>query len=260
MSVLDAGGAALAERPGEALLALYRQPPLSALRPPAFGAPEGPALSAAELLKPEVLEGLLVRYARTFGEGADWKAAVSLWSKHHFGLLSIPALVANLLLGRELPVAPDRMRVELGDRSQTDRLWIAGGDWSPASRVTARRFAALLDGHCAPLIETLASLSGLSARVFWGNLGHCAEYVGKACSRHPSSPGAGEPLLDFLEMRLLPDGRRNPLYRPVCYLALGEEALSRVRHLCCRESPLSDESPCGDCPLNPGNRPVGPRE
>ncbi|TFH86182.1 siderophore-iron reductase FhuF [Billgrantia azerbaijanica] len=242
--------------PVEALLALYRQPPLEALKAPAFGTPEVPALTGSALLDRAALDELLSRFAATFGEGADRKAAISIWSKYHLATVAIPTLVANLLLGVELPVALHEVAVEVGAKGETARLWLRDGGQPLPSLAPQARFTALFDEHCAPLIETMAALSGLSSKVFWSNLGHYVEYAGHTCSRHPEFAGAGEPLLRFLDLRTLPDGRRNPLFQPVRYLDVGSEAPARVRRLCCIKYRLPDEPLCGGCPLKPENRPV----
>lgn len=242
--------------PAEAVLALYRQPPLDALEPPAFGAPEEPTLPMSALLERETLTALLDRFTAGFGEDADRRAVASLWSKFHLSAVSIPALVANLLLDLELPVAPDEMRLNVDDRGQTSRLWLPHGGWPLSSLAPEERFRRLFDAHCGPLIETLAGISGLSPKVFWSNLGHYVEYAGQTCNRHPDIAGAGEPLLRLLEIRTLADGRRNPLFRPVRYLDLGGEAPARVRRLCCIKYRLPEEALCGGCPLKPENLPA----
>ncbi|WP_240609987.1 hypothetical protein [Billgrantia endophytica] len=100
--------------PAEALLALYRQPPLDNLKAPGFGRADVATLPGSVLLERAALGELMARYTASFGEGADRKAAASIWSKYFFSLVSIPTLVANLLLGRELPVRPEQLRLELG--------------------------------------------------------------------------------------------------------------------------------------------------
>lgn len=242
--------------PAEALLALYRQPPLDNLMAPGFGSPDVATLPVSALLDHAVLDGLLARYMASFGAGADRKAAASIWSKFLFSLVSTPTLIANLLLERALPVLPEQLRVELGERGEVARPWLCHGGEPLTSLAPQERFALLFDGLCAPLIEALAALSGLSPKVFWSNLGHYVEYVGQTCSRHPRLSAAGEPLLRFLDLRFLPDGRRNPLYQPVRYLDLGGEAPTRVRRLCCVKYRLPDEPLCGGCPLEPENRPA----
>ncbi|MBZ9558225.1 MULTISPECIES: siderophore-iron reductase FhuF [unclassified Modicisalibacter] len=254
--MVDRGALALPiDDAADALLALYRRPPLDTLRAPAFGTPGASTLAVADLFERTVLDGLLERTAAAFGEGADRRAAASIWSKYHLSAVSIPALVANLLLERELPVASSAVRVSLGERGETARLWLPHGGRPLASRAPEVRFARLFDAHCRPLIEVLADLSDLSPKVFWSNLGHYVEYAGQACDRHPDFSGSGEPLLRFLETRTLPDGRRNPLYRPVRYLDLEGGASARVRRLCCIQYRLPGQPLCGGCPLKPEHRP-----
>ncbi|WP_240538629.1 siderophore-iron reductase FhuF [Halomonas sp. SH5A2] len=242
--------------PAEALLALYRQPPLDNLKAPAFGQPDEPTLAAAALLDRNFLSEQLARHGRSHGEDADRKAVASIWSKYHFSSVSIPTLVANLLLGHDLPVGGDELRLALGDKGQTARIWLPHRGMPLASKAPQARFSSLFDDHCAPLIEALAEVSGLSTKVFWSNLGHYVEFVGKTCSRHPEFAGAGDSLLDYLDTKTLPDGRRNPLYQPVRYLELGGETPTRVRRLCCIKYRLPGEPLCGGCPLKPENKPA----
>lgn len=246
----------VAMNPADALLALYRQPPLDNLKAPAFGRPNIPTLAASELLDHKVLGGQLARYRRYHGDDADFLAAASIWSKFHFSSVAIPTLVANLLLGYELPVDGGELRLALGDHGQTARIWLPHGGEPLTSKSLQTRFSSLFDDHCAPLIEALAEVSGLSTKVFWSNLGHYVEFVGKTCSRHPAYAGAGEPLLHYLATKTLPDGRRNPLYQPVRYLELGGETPTRVRRLCCIKYRLPGEPLCGACPLKPENKPA----
>ncbi len=241
--------------PVEALLALYRQPPLDSLKAPGFGPPVVATLPGSALLDRATLDELMARYTASFGEGADRMAAASVWSKYLFSLVSIPALVANLLLGRELPVSPEQLRVELGDRGEATRLWLRDGGASLTSLCFETRFATLFDDFCTPLIETLAERSELSPKVFWSNLGHYVEYVGQLCSRHPFFTAAGQPLQRYLDTKTFPDGRRNPLFQPVRYLELSGEAPARVRRLCCVKYRLPGEPLCGGCPLKPEHRP-----
>lgn len=178
------------EDPQQALLALYRAPPLDALNAPAFGHPPVPTVSAAALTERDVLAGYLQRFSAGFNAPVDDKAAVSIWSKFYLATVSIPALVANLLLEVALPVAPEEVRLELDERGKTARLWLGNSGRPLASLAPDTRFAPLFEQHCAPLIETLASLSGLSPRVFWSNLGHYVDYAARICARHPAFTGA----------------------------------------------------------------------
>ncbi|WAM56405.1 siderophore-iron reductase FhuF, partial [Vreelandella venusta] len=154
------------------------------------------------------------------------------------------------------PVGLDQVRLELGDKGQAAYIWLPHGGESLHSQAPLARFDYLFNDHFTPLVEALAEVSGLSAKVFWSNLGHYVEFVGKTCSRHPDFTGAGEPLLNYLDTKTLPDGRRNPLYQPVRYLELGSETPARVRRLCCIKYRLPGEPLCGACPLKPENKPA----
>jgi len=120
--------------PAEALLALYRQPPLDTMKAPAFGPPSEPTLAASELLDRAVLNEQLAYFGRTYGDDADRKAVASIWSKFHFSSVSIPTLVANLLLGYDLPLGGDELRLALGDKGQTVRIWLPHGGVPLASK------------------------------------------------------------------------------------------------------------------------------
>ncbi|SBR46991.1 siderophore-iron reductase FhuF [Halomonas sp. HL-93] len=242
--------------PAEALLTLYRQPPLDKMKAPVFGQPDEPTLAASALLDRNFLSEQLTRYGHSFGDDADYLAVASVWSKYYFSSVSIPTLVANLLLGYDLPLGGDELRLALGDKGQTVRIWLPHGGVPLASKALQARFSTLFDDHCAPLIEALSEVSGLSPKVFWSNLGHYVEFVGKTCSQHPDFIGACGPLLDYLDTRTLPGGRRNPLYQPVRYLELGGESPARVRRLCCIKYRLPGEPLCGGCPLKPENKPA----
>ncbi|MDN6298120.1 MAG: siderophore-iron reductase FhuF [Halomonas sp.] len=241
--------------PQQALLALYRAPPLDALKAPAFGRPPVPAVRAAALADRDVLAGYLQRFATGFSTPVDDKAVASIWSKFYLATVSIPALVANLLLDVALPAGPAEARLEFSERGQAARLWLVDGGRPLASRAPDTRFSALFDQHCAPLIEALAALSGLSPRVFWSNLGHYVEYVARLCAQHPAFTGAGDALLAYLDMRVLSDGRRNPLYQPVRYLDVGAAQPARVRRVCCVKYRQGGEALCGNCPLKTEHRP-----
>lgn len=245
--------------PQQALLALYCAPSLNALKAPSFGRPPVPTVSAAALADRDALAGYLQRFAAGFGAPVDDKAVASIWSKFYLATVSIPALVANLLLDVSLPIRPEDARLEFDERGKTARLWLVDGGRPLALLAPETRFSALFDQHCAPLIEALASLSGLSSRVFWSNLGHYVEYVARLCAKHSAFAGAGDALLAYLDMRVLPDGRRNSLYQPVRYLDVGADQPARVRRVCCVKYRQGGEALCGNCPLKPDNRSLSPR-
>lgn len=222
--------------------------PMAALAPPAIAPPPADALSAAALLDPGPLGEVLGRFAAQYGQG-DRMAVASLWSKWHFSALLVPGLAANLLLERDLPLEPDTLHLSLAPEGHTERLWLAH-EGRPLTRLSGPGRFATLTGHLAELIDALAAYSGAAPRVFWSNAGNYFEYFTGTLAEHPMAlPGAADEARDLLERRHTPDGRRNPLYRPVRYLATGGNTPCRVRRLCCLRYRLPELELCSNCPL-----------
>ncbi|MFP4138362.1 MAG: siderophore-iron reductase FhuF [Halomonas sp.] len=225
--------------------------PLEGLAPPRVSPACGAdALPARELLDPAYLDALLDRFGARYGDG-DRRAVASLWSKWHFSSLCSHGLAANLLLERDLPLGLDELHLQQSAEGQTNGLVLrhAGkplGELDPCSR-----FATLLDGHLAPLIEALTAASDASPKVFWSNAGNYFEYFAGALADHPmASPGVAEPAQALMERRTLPDGRRNPLYRPVRYIEpVAPDKPRRVRRLCCIRYLIGELGYCANCPL-----------
>lgn len=225
--------------------------PLAALVPPGVGEPPADALAARELLEPGRLAARLDHFSLQY-DGGDRRAVASLWSKWHLSAVISAGLAANLLLERDLPLGLEALHLELAPEGQTRRLWLAHDGTPLASRDPLARFSTLIDDHLTPLIAALAAHSGASPKVFWSNAGNYFEYFAEALEAHPmASPGAAEPARALLAARQLPDGRRNPLFQPVRYLAAaaGGEP-ERRRRLCCIRYLIPELGYCGNCPLS----------
>lgn len=231
--------------------------PLEALIPPRLSTePPAAAIPGNALLDPACLEALLIRFGAQYRHG-DRRAVASLWSKWHFSALLAPALAANLLLERDLPLALERVQVILTPEGRTERLCLEH-EGTPLPALGAfTRFTTLLDRHLAPMIEVLATLSGASTRVFWSNAGNVFEHFVSVVDQHPmASPDTAEEARLLLESRQYPDGRRNPLFRPVRYIESPYSEVQRVRKLCCLRYLLPELNYCGNCPLEGCDRRV----
>lgn len=225
--------------------------PLAPLSPPRVTkTPEADTLPARDLLDPAYLDALFTRFGAQYGHG-DRRAVASLWSKWHFSALAAHGLAANLLLERDLPLGLDDLHLEQSPEGQTTGMVLCHAGNPLAEFAPYPRFATLLDDHLTPLIEALASASGASPRVFWSNAGNYLEHFAGALADHPmASPGVAEPARALMESRTLPDGRRNPLYRPVRYLEADTPGSPRrVRRLCCIRYLIDELGYCGNCPL-----------
>ncbi|MDR5867399.1 siderophore-iron reductase FhuF [Halomonas koreensis] len=240
----------------QALSSLYIGP-LEGLAPPEVSATPGPdARPARELLDPAYLDALFARFGAQYGHG-DRRAVASLWSKWHFSALAAHGLIANLLLERDLPLGLDELHLRQSPEGQTSGLVLRHAGKPLAELEPTARFATLLDGHLTPLVEALAAATGASPKVFWSNAGNYFEYFASVIHTHPmASADQGEPARALMESRSLPDGRRNPLYRPVRYVTpAAPDQPARVRRLCCIRYLIDELGYCANCPL--GCRPAG---
>ncbi|WP_447928197.1 siderophore-iron reductase FhuF [Vreelandella sp. EE27] len=223
---------------------------LAHLAPPHIGGEPPPgAIKAARWRNPALLEQDIAQYAAQF-PGGDRRAIVSLWSKWLFSTLTVPTVVSHLLLDRALPVSLDEAYVLLNAQGCAQGLWLAQGGEPVTTHDPAKRFAALIDGHWAPLIERLSALSGAAPRVFWSNAGGYLDYYVNLLAEHPFvRPGALKDARALLESRTL-DGQRNPLYQPVkSFTPKGSDEVKQVRKLCCLRYLLDEFEVCSNCPL-----------
>lgn len=230
--------------------------PLANFTPPLIGGtPPLQTYKAARWQDANRLEQDLAHFTRQYPDG-DRRAVVSIWSKWHFSALTVPALTANLLLNRDLPVGLNEIHVMFNDQGCTTRLWLPH-EGMPLSTVDpARRFATLIDQHWAPLIKQLAAISGASQRVFWSNAGGYLDHYVHALAEHPlvnrEAIASAKALLDS---PLLANGQRNPLFQPVRHFQpQGSTEIKRVRKLCCLRYLLEEFGTCGNCPLEGCNR------
>ncbi|MCL7939887.1 siderophore-iron reductase FhuF [Halomonas sp. ATCH28] len=233
----------------QALSPLYIGP-LAGLRPPRVSAtPAADSCPTRELLDPAYLDALLSRFGAQYPQG-DRRAVASLWSKWHFSSLCGHGLAANLLLERDLPLGLDELHLQQSPEGQTTGLVLRHAGRPLAELDSPSRFATLLDGHLTPLVEALAAATGASPKVFWSNAGNYFEYFAGALGDHPmAAPDVGEPAEALMASRTLPDGRRNPLYRPVRYVEGDDGAPRRLRRLCCIRYLIDELGVCGNCPL-----------
>lgn len=208
------------------------------------------ALNVSRWREQAWLENDLATFAAQYPDG-DRRAIVSIWSRWHFSCLTIATLAGNLLLNRDLPVGLDEAQIIFNEEGASQQLWLAHEGTPLATHDPRQRFATLVEGHWAPLIERLAAISGAAPRVFWSNAGGYFDYYANALAEHPmahaEAVAAARALLDT---KTFDDGTRNPLFQPIRRLPSkegGEE--KRVRKICCLRYLLPQFGVCGNCPL-----------
>ncbi len=211
---------------------------------------EGTAIPGAALRRPEVLRGLLDRYCAQFN-GADRRAGVSMWMQSYAVRLVYPVLAANLMAGRDLPVALDDVALLIGPEGGPRGFVLLHAGGTVAARGMAR-FAPLVREHLAPLIEALAAADRITPRLAWSNAG--IRISGTAAivrQMNGMQAGAGADIDLLLNATTWPDGRDNPVFQPLRAPSDGGEPQRRV---CCLRYLLPGFAGCGaSCPV-PGGR------
>ncbi|MFW5823994.1 MAG: siderophore-iron reductase FhuF [Marinobacter sp.] len=214
------------------------------------GQDERKGIPAQELISADGLAWLLSEYRRT-QPGDDDRALLSLWSRYYFVKLTVPVVAANLVLGRELPVALDQIEVILGDGAVPEafRLPDEGQPFGETPADPFERFRVLLDENFEPLIEGWSQQVKVAPRVLWNNAANYFEWL----IRTMAAGGVPEKMLadgeKLIELDRRPDGHPNPMANPVRYVERGEgrEPLRQRRH-CCIRYRLPDLPLCGNCP------------
>lgn len=209
-----------------------------------------PGVPAEELISADGLAGLLAGY-RHFQPGDDERALLSLWSRHYFVKLTVPVVAANLVLGRELPVALSQIEVLLDPKGLPEafRLPHDGRPFGTPPHDPFERFRILLEENFEPLIEGWCQRVKVSRRVLWSNAANYFEWL----IRTLSAGGLPESLLldgqRLIDLDVRPDGRANPMANPVRYVERGEGCEpTRQRHHCCIRYRLPDLPLCRNCP------------
>lgn len=200
---------------------------------------------ASDLLDHAVLRDRIECLAPSYGDG-DRRAVASIWSKSHFSALMPAALAANLLLDIDLPIAIDRVDLVSDELGRTKQIVLPHpGKRLPAGEAGGR-FDELIDAHVAPLVATLAKVSGASPKVFWSNVGNVFEFVIQKSRDLGASAAASDAGLALMAARKTA-GRPNPLYAPISYPPEG----GRLRRVCCLRYLAPAVGYCGTCPITP---------
>ncbi|HEV2512924.1 siderophore-iron reductase FhuF [Bosea sp. (in: a-proteobacteria)] len=207
-----------------------------------------PSSPGSDLVDPERLTELLVRFGSRRYPGADRRAVTSLWAKYHFATLLPPFLAIALLAEQELDVDIEAIGCTFSDDGATQSIHLrdAGKPAAPADAV--ERFLPLMDNHLVPVIAALATVSGVSRKVLWSNAGNMFDFIVR---RVEQAVGSRQPVADALALmatRRLPDGRPNPLFDPVRYPD-DRDGPKRLRRVCCIRYLIPELGYCSTCPL-----------
>jgi ferric iron reductase protein FhuF len=201
-----------------------------------------PLHSVPDLLRPQVLDALLLKVYGPHLLAGHLPVLVSQWSKYYFMALIPPVVAAALIEDWHWPLGLDQVNLALDERGLPD-----GVRFGPGARAmlgASECFASLLDDNLEPFIATLAAYSGVAASVLWGNAGDYLETCLTQLRLLTDRPlDAGDALLTH---PYRPDGRRNPLFKAVGYVG---DPLRRQRRRCCLSYQVAWVGRCEHCPL-----------
>jgi ferric iron reductase protein FhuF len=214
--------------------------------------PDGEAIPCSALCEPGVLRDIFDRYA-TLHEHADRRAVVSMWTQTYAVRLVYPVLASNLMLGRDLPLDPDDTLLLLGPQGNP-RGFSLSHDGDPVTARGLERFAPLVRGHLAPLVEAVAKEGRVAQRLVWSNFAVRFDSVAQIGDRQGQlCDTAREDIATLLRAERWPDGWANPLREPYRDDVWDGQPVRR-RKVCCLRYMLPDFEGCGgSCPV-PGGR------
>ncbi len=199
-----------------------------------------PAVPLPALLRPEVLDPLLLKLYGAELMPAQRPVLVSQWSKYYFMQIFPALLVTQLAAGWFLPLQLDEWGVVLDERGLPVAVKPVdpGEPGSPSDSLEP-----WIATHLRPLIEALSGAAGPPPAILWGNAG---DYLERAV-RQLQSLGLRSlaPAESLLGTRRLADGRANPLYAPVQYAGDGR----RQRRSCCLSYQVPWVGACEGCPM-----------
>lgn len=199
------------------------------------------ARPGSDLTDPAHLDGWLATFARRFAQ-PERRAVASLWLKHHVSAVLTPVLAANLLLGRQMPVALEEIRFIPGPEGVAEALVLPHAGTAVSRADPFARFQPLLEGHLAPLIKATARTSGIAPKVLWGNVGNWFDLLATE-AQAMRADGAGDARA-LLDQERAPNGARNPLFAAVRHTREG-----RRRKVCCLRYLIAELDLCDTCPL-----------
>lgn len=217
--------------------------------------PPPDALPVERLLHdPALLGEVLLRHARHLGvEGRDLRAVASSWSLAWLDVLLPPAVAAAGVLQHVFPTQANALWVRLDEAGRPLAFHLRDEGRACPGADTAQRFAALIDGHLAPLFAQLARHTRLAPKILWGNLARRLDGLFDLALQ--LTGGALHVVQDRDRLLHAPDwhdGRPNPMCQPQRrVIRLQPQPALTLHRQCCLCYLLPGQDYCGACPLAP---------
>ncbi|KEZ65736.1 iron reductase [Pseudomonas amygdali pv. tabaci str. ATCC 11528] len=210
-----------------------------------------PVVALPDLLQTERLDQLLLSIYGPQLMPSQLPVLVSQWAKFYFMQIVPPVLVASLVHGWHWPLALEQVALAVDKRGLPNGVRLAGeGEaWRGIPADPFQRFAGLLDDNLQPFIAALSAYGGLPCAVLWSSAGDYLE--GCLVQLATCSTASLVPGLALLSERKMPDGRANPLFQAVRYVAQAQgDEPRRQRRVCCLSHRVEWVGRCEHCPLS----------
>jgi ferric iron reductase protein FhuF len=207
-----------------------------------------PGAMPARLLLEREGPAALLEAARRHRPGAEERALASLWSRWYFAKLIPPVLACGLLAGRSLPLSPAETGIVLGADGMPRAIALPHAGEVTSEHDPLLRFAPMIRGHVATVVECLSAHVRLAPRILWNNAAVYADWALRRMAEEPGVPAAvARRALALLEAPTLPDGGANPFHAPLRDIQ-GPAGPLRLRRQCCLLYRLPGEGCCRTCP------------
>ena len=165
-----------------------------------------PAIAGADLTDPAIM-GDMMRTAAAHIRDGDLRAQMSLWCIDYVHILMPVAVVANLVLNRQMPLRLEDIAVILDDEGMPEAIRIRDDGIFNETQDAFAAFAPMIRGNLQPLIEAWSAFSGIAPRVLWTNAANLYEAILRGLEQLPHIPprviAEGERLITSSEW---PDG------------------------------------------------------
>lgn len=205
--------------------------------------PRSDAPTLSHWLEPEILDGVLGRYARNWPQ-ADRRAVASQWHQESSALILPPLLLARLLDGRAVSLDPRQLRMTVDEQGAPSELHLPDEGGAQEEKGNgARQLEELYELLLEPFVIRFAARTGVAPRLLWGNAALCIDWVLEVSWTCQPTRLLREARLHFLDLHASDTCR--PLRR-----ALRRNVSGVTRRVCCLRERLPMPR-CAVCPLAP---------
>ena len=206
-----------------------------------------PAIAGTDLINPSLLGDIMRMAAAHIGDG-DRRAQMSLWCIDYVHVLMPVAIVANLVLNRQMPLRLEDIALILDEEGMPEAIRLNHDGMIRDTQDAFAAFTPMIKGNLQPLIEAWSAWSGIAPRVLWTNAANLYEAILRNLAQLPHLPpgiiAEGERLITSSHW---PDGSRNPFRRPVIYRP-DHPTTQRWRRICCVRYLIPRYDFCSNCP------------